>query len=140
MFSSKHGKASEEQVKPQSDALAGKLPHFTDTHGVITTTMNDLPGYRIIKVLGTVYGLCVRSRNIGANLASGFKSLAGGELGYLTNMLYTGRNQAVDRLVGETMGRDGNAIIAMRFESSEVGGFSQVCAYGTACLVERIEE
>ena len=116
-------------------------PHcFTDTHGVITTTMNDLPGFRIVRVLGTIYGLSVRSRNWGADIASVFKSAVGGELRYLTNLLYTGRDHAVERLLGECMSRGGNAIIAMRFGESEIMNFAQVTAYGTACVVEKIEE
>jgi len=113
---------------------------FTDTHGVITSTMNDIPGYRVVRVLGTVYGLTVRSRNWGADIATFLKSAGGGELQYFTTMLYSARNQAVERLVGECMGRGGNAIIALRFDASEITGFSQVCAYGTACVVEKIEE
>lgn len=56
-------------------------PHcFTDTHGIITTTMIDLPGYRVVKVLGTVYGLSVRTRNIATGMWTMLKSTAGGEL------------------------------------------------------------
>jgi len=101
-------------------------PHsFTDTHGVITATTNEIPGYRVVKVLGTVYGLSVRSRNWGADIVSVLKSIVGGELRYLTNMLYTSRNHAVERMVGEAMSRRGNAILAMRFDIAEVMGFSQ---------------
>jgi uncharacterized protein YbjQ (UPF0145 family) len=102
--------------------------------------MNDIPGYRVIKVLGTVYGLTVRSRNWGADIASVFKSVVGGEIKFFTNMMYTSRNEAVERLVGECMGRGGNAIIALRFDAGEVAHFAQVCAYGTACVVEKIED
>jgi uncharacterized protein YbjQ (UPF0145 family) len=102
--------------------------------------MNDLPGYRVVRVLGTVYGLSVRSRNWGADLASVLKSAVGGELHYLTNMLYTGRDNAVERMVGECLSRRGNAIIAMRFGESEIMNFAQVSAYGTACVVEKIDE
>lgn len=116
------------------------LHSFTDTHGVITSTMNDIPGYRVVRVLGTVYGLTVRSRNWGADIGSFLKSAVGGELKYLTTMLYRSRNQAVERMVGECMGRGGNAIIAMRFDTAEINVFSQVCAYGTACVVEKIED
>jgi uncharacterized protein YbjQ (UPF0145 family) len=115
-------------------------PHcFTETNGIITSTMNDLPGYRVVRTLGTVYGLCVRSRNWGADIASLLKSIVGGELRYLTNMLYASRNDAVGRMVGEAMGRGANAIIAMRFDASEIMGFGQVCAYGTAVVVEKVE-
>ncbi|GIJ86302.1 hypothetical protein Asppvi_005189 [Aspergillus pseudoviridinutans] len=112
---------------------------FTDTHGVITTTTNDLPGYKITKVLGTVYGLTVRTRNWGTDLGAIVRSSVGGELRPFTNLMYTSRNEAVERLVGECMGRGGNAIVAMRFDVSSMGACSQVCAYGTACVVERIE-
>jgi uncharacterized protein YbjQ (UPF0145 family) len=121
------------------DAALGGAKRFTDTHGVITSTMNEIPGFRVVKVLGAVYGLTVRSRNWGAGLASVIKSIAGGELGYLSNLLYTARNAAVERMVGECMGRGGNAIIALRFDTAEIMNFVQVCAYGTAVLVEPIE-
>jgi uncharacterized protein YbjQ (UPF0145 family) len=122
------------------DVNLDEVPHcFTDTHGVITSTANDIPGYRVVKVLGTVYGLSVRSRNWGADIVSVLKSIVGGELKYLTNMLYSARNQSVERMLGEVMGRGGNAVVGMRFDIAEVMNFSQVCAYGTACVVEQIE-
>lgn len=121
------------------DDPASDLHCFSDSAGVKTSSMNDMPGYRVVKVLGTVYGLTVQSRNIGAVVGSAFKSLGGGELKVFTNMLYTARNSAVERMVGECLGRGGNAIIALRFDTSEVmGGYAQVCAYGTACVVEKI--
>lgn len=93
---------------------------FVDTQGVITSTMNDLPGYRIVKVLGTVYGITVRSRNWGADIGAFLRSSVGGELRYLSNLMYTSRNSAVERMVGECMQRGGNAVIAMRFDQGEV--------------------
>jgi uncharacterized protein YbjQ (UPF0145 family) len=65
--------------------------------------------------------------------------MVGGELKYLTSMMYQARNHSVERMLGEAMGRGGNAIIAMRFDVSEVMGFGQTCAYGTAVVVEKIE-
>jgi len=116
-------------------------PHsFTETHGVIVSTMNDLPGYRIVRVLGTVYGLTVRSRNWGADIGAFLRSSVGGELKYFTTMLYRSRDSAVDRMVGECLGRGGNAIIAMRFDTGDIKMFAQCCAYGTACVVEKIED
>jgi uncharacterized protein YbjQ (UPF0145 family) len=93
---------------------------FVDTHGVITTTMNDLPGYRIVKVLGTVYGITVRSRNWGADIGAFLKSSVGGEIKYFTSLMYSSRNSAIERLVGECMQRGGNAVIALRFDQGEV--------------------
>ena len=113
---------------------------FTDTHGVITSTMNDIPGYKVKKVLGAVYGLTVRSRNWGAGLGGVAKSVVGGEIRVFTKLIYNARNEAAERMVGECMSRGGNAIIEMRFDIVDMGGFSQVCAYGTACQVEKLGE
>ncbi|KAK0632281.1 hypothetical protein B0T14DRAFT_28271 [Immersiella caudata] len=113
---------------------------FTETNGVITTTMFDVPGYRVVRVLGAVYGITVRSRNWGASLAMVIKSVAGGELKWFTNMLYTARNDAISRIVAETQSRGGNAVIALRFDAGELGGFAQVCAYGTAAVIEKIDD
>lgn len=99
----------------------------------------DLPGYRITKVLGAVYGVTVRSRNIVAGLAMVLKSMAGGELQWFTSMLYNCRNDSISRLVAETKQRGGNAVICLRFDAGELGGFAQTCAYGTACVVEKLE-
>jgi len=124
----------------KSIALNDKSPScFVDTHGVITTTMNDLPGYRVVEVLGSIFGITVRSRNWGADILSGLKSAVGGEIRFFTNLMYTSRGEAMERLVGECMQRGGNAIIALRFDQGEVSNFSQVCAYGTAVIVEKIE-
>ncbi|KAK1770021.1 putative heavy-metal-binding-domain-containing protein [Phialemonium atrogriseum] len=111
---------------------------FTETNGVITTTMFDIPGYRVVKVLGAVYGLTVRSRNWAAGLGMALKSIAGGELQWFTSLLYSARNDAISRLVAETQSRGGNAIIAMRFDAADLAGFAQVCAYGTAAVVEKL--
>ncbi|KAM0435970.1 hypothetical protein ACHAPT_002862 [Fusarium lateritium] len=112
---------------------------FTETDGIVTTTMMDLPGYRVVKVLGAVYGVTVRSRNIAAGIGMVLKSMAGGELKWFTSMLYSCRNDSISRVVDETKKRGGNAIICLRFETGELGGFAQASAYGTACVVEKIE-
>src|SRR5262245_47830616 len=98
--------------------------------------MNDIPGMRIERVLGEVFGLTVRSRNIGSQIGASFKSLAGGELKGMTEMLAQGRNQAIERLVEEANRRGANAIVAMRFDTSELGSvWTEICAYGTAVVV-----
>jgi uncharacterized protein YbjQ (UPF0145 family) len=104
---------------------------------MLITTGSDLPGYRITRVLGECFGLTVRSRNIGSQLGAGLKSLVGGELRGMTTMLADGRNQAIQRLTEEAQARGGNAIIAMRFDTSEFGGNgTEICAYGTAVVIE----
>jgi uncharacterized protein YbjQ (UPF0145 family) len=100
---------------------------------MLITTANDLPGWTIEEVYGEVFGLTVRSRNLGSQFGAGLKSLVGGELGGMTKMLAEGRQQAIGRLVAEAEQRGGNAIVAMRFDTSELGGtWTEICAYGTA--------
>jgi uncharacterized protein YbjQ (UPF0145 family) len=95
--------------------------------------MNDLPGYEIEEVLGEVFGLTVRSRNIGSQFGAGLKSLVGGELKGMTKMLAEGREHATDRLTEEAEAKGANAIIAFRFDTSELGStWTEICAYGTA--------
>ncbi|KYK56922.1 UPF0145 domain-containing protein [Drechmeria coniospora] len=128
-----------EEVAPVLPELSDQLC-FTETDGVITTTMMDLPGYRVVKVLGTVFGISVRSRNIAASLGMVLKSFAGGELGWFTNMLYSCRNDSMTRVVEECKRRGGNAIITLRFDAGDMGGFAQTAAYGTACIVEKVDD
>lgn len=93
---------------------------FLDTNGVITVTTNDVPGHRVTAVLGTIYGITVRSRNWGADVGAFLKSAVGGEIKYFTNLMYTSREAALERLVGECMARGGNAVLALRFDMCEV--------------------
>jgi uncharacterized protein YbjQ (UPF0145 family) len=105
---------------------------------MIVTTMNDLPGYEIEEVLGEVFGLTVRARNIGSQLGASFKSLVGGELKGMTKMLVEGRLHAQQRLVEEAEAKGANAIIAFRFDTSELGTtWTEICAYGTAVRATR---
>jgi len=100
---------------------------------VIITTMNELPGYDIEEVIGEVFGLTVRSRNVGSQVGAGLKSLVGGELKGMTKMLAEGREHATQRLVEEAEGKGANAIVAFRYDTSELGStWTEICAYGTA--------
>ena len=100
---------------------------------MLITTGNDLPGYRVTEVLGEVFGLTVRSRNIGSQLGASFKSLVGGELKGMTKMLADGRVHATERLVEEAEAKGADAIVAFRFDTSELGStWTEICAYGTA--------
>ena len=105
---------------------------------MLITTMNDLPGYEIQEVIGEVFGLTVRSRNVGAQIGAGLKSLMGGELKGMTKMLADGRKDATARLVEEAEAAGANAVIAFRFDTSELGStWTEICAYGTAVRVRR---
>jgi uncharacterized protein YbjQ (UPF0145 family) len=105
---------------------------------VLISTMNDIPGYEITEVLGEVFGLTVRSRNIGSQLGSAFKSMAGGELKGMTKNLIDSRNEVVDRMTQEAQARGGDAVVAFRFDTSEMGqNWTEICAYGTAVKVQK---
>jgi uncharacterized protein YbjQ (UPF0145 family) len=99
---------------------------------MLITTSFDLPGYDIIAVQGEVFGLTVRSRNIGAGCIAGFRSIGGGEIPEFTRLLSQSRNEAMARMVAAAIERGANAIIAMRFDSGAIGQWSEICAYGTA--------
>ncbi len=106
---------------------------------MIIVTTNDIPGGRITRVIGQVFGLTVRSRHIGSNIGAGLKSVVGGELGGITKLLHESRAEALSRLAGECQALGGNAVIAFRFETTEYAGTGvEVCAYGTAVVVEPI--
>ncbi|HEY0278939.1 MAG TPA: YbjQ family protein [Solirubrobacterales bacterium] len=107
---------------------------------MIISTANDLgPGYEIEEVLGEVFGLTVRSRNVGSQIGASLKSLAGGELKGMTKMLKEGREHATERLVEEVEAKGGNAIIAFRYDTSELGTtWTEVCAYGTAVRARQL--
>jgi uncharacterized protein YbjQ (UPF0145 family) len=105
---------------------------------MIVTTMNDIPGYEVDEVFGEVMGLTVRSRNIGSQLGAGLKSIVGGELKGMTKALTDSRQQVMERMVEEAESKGANAIIAMRFDTSEMGGqWTEICAYGTAVRVHK---
>ena len=100
---------------------------------MLITTANDLPGYEITETLGEVFGLTVRSRNVGSQLGAGLKSLMGGELKGMTKALVDSREQVIERMVEEAEAKGGDAIVAMRFDTSEMGSnWTEICAYGTA--------
>jgi uncharacterized protein YbjQ (UPF0145 family) len=106
---------------------------------VLISTMNDLPGWEIEEVMGEVFGLTVRSRNIGSQIGAGLKSLVGGELKGMTKMLADGRNDATERLVEEAETKGANAIVAFRFDTSELGSiWTEICAYGTAVRARKL--
>jgi uncharacterized protein YbjQ (UPF0145 family) len=100
---------------------------------MIISTTNELPGYEITDLIGEVFGLTVRSRNVGSQMGASLKSLVGGELKGMTKMLAEGREHACQRLVEEAESKGADAIVAFRFDTSELGStWTEICAYGTA--------
>ncbi|MDX6229185.1 MAG: hypothetical protein QOI76_2575 [Frankiales bacterium] len=106
---------------------------------MLIATTNDLPGWRIEEVLGEVWGLTVRSRNAFSQMGAGLKSVLGGELKGMTKALYDSRNETMNRMIEEATRRGADAIIAMRFDTSEMGpNWTEICAYGTAVRATKL--
>jgi len=103
---------------------------------MLIVTMNDIPGQRITKVIGEVNGLTVRTRNVGAQIGASLKALGGGELRGLTRQMEEARQEALSRLGEAATAMGANAVVAMRYDSNELGGtFQEILAYGTAVVV-----
>jgi uncharacterized protein YbjQ (UPF0145 family) len=108
---------------------------------MLIVTSNKIPGHRIDAVFGEVMGLTVRSRDIGSQMMAGFRSIGGGELPEMTTALYESRQEVMARMVNEAQQRGANAIVAMRFDTSEMGSnWTEVCAYGTAVFAIPLAE
>jgi uncharacterized protein YbjQ (UPF0145 family) len=108
---------------------------------MLVVTTNDIPGWEIRQVCGEVFGLTVRSRNAFSQMGAGFKSLVGGELKGMTANLVNSRNEVMGRMIDEARTRGGNAVIAMRFDTSEMGeNWTEICAYGTAVVAVPVTE
>jgi uncharacterized protein YbjQ (UPF0145 family) len=104
---------------------------------MIVATTPFVAAHRIVESKGHVYGLVVRSRGLGGNLAAAFRSLGGGEIKEYTELLEDTRRQAIDRMVANATLMGANAVISMRFDSSEIGStMSEIVAYGTAVVVQ----
>jgi uncharacterized protein YbjQ (UPF0145 family) len=106
---------------------------------MIVTTANELEGYKIIRQLGVVRGLTVRSRSVLGNIGAGFQAMLGGNITLYTSMAEKAREEAYELLVAHAKQRGANAIIAMRYDANEImDGITEVLAYGTAVVVEQI--
>jgi len=104
---------------------------------MIVNTTPFMAGHRVVETRGMVFGLVVRSRGLGGNIMAGLRSLGGGEIHEYTELLEDARRQAIDRLVQNATLLGANAVISMRFDSSELAGtMSEIVAYGTAVVVE----
>ncbi len=105
---------------------------------MIVTTTEKIAGYRTSEVLGEVAGVVVRSRGLGGNLVAGIRAIGGGEITEYTRLLEDTRRQAIDRMIANAQARGANAVSMMRFDSSAAGkAMTEVCAFGTAIVIER---
>lgn len=111
--------------------------NVTPTRPMIVTTTENIPDSKVLQTLGQVFGLTVRSRGIGGNIAALLKSLAGGEIRSYVKLNEDSRRQAIDRMVQNAAVMGANAVTMMRFDSSEMGaGMTEIVAYGTARVLK----
>jgi uncharacterized protein YbjQ (UPF0145 family) len=104
---------------------------------MIVTTSENVPGKKVVKVLGLVKGNTIRARHIGKDILAGLKNIAGGEIEEYTKMMAESREQSLDRMIDEAERLGGNAVIAMRFTTtSTMQGAAEILAYGTAVVIE----
>jgi len=106
------------------------------TQAMPVTTAFEFPGWEVQRSLGTCFGLIVRSMGFAKGIGAGFKALAGGEVGQYTQLLEDSRRHAMDRMIENARLMGANAIVGMRFDSSEIGEtLTEIVAYGTAVIV-----
>ena len=105
---------------------------------MIVTTTNEVAGYRVVRHLGVVRGLTVRSRSVIGNIGAGIHSLFGGNITIYTERAEKAREEAFNLMVEHAASAGANAVIAMRYDANEIAdGITEVLAYGTAVVVEQ---
>lgn len=116
------------QIPPQSETAYASFP---------ITTAFEFPEYKTARTLGSCFGLVVRSMGAVRGIGASFKALAGGEVGQYTKLLEDSRRHAMDRLIENARLMGANAVVGMRFDSSEIGqSLTEIAAYGTAVVIE----
>jgi uncharacterized protein YbjQ (UPF0145 family) len=104
---------------------------------MIVTTTNELAGYRVVRHLGLVRGITVRSRNVFGTIGASLQSLFGGKISLYTGLAERAREEAYELMVEHAQGMGANAILAMRYDANDIAaGITEVLAYGTAVVVE----
>ncbi len=104
---------------------------------MLIVTTNDVPGHRVVRTLGLVRGITVRSRNVISDAIGGLQSMLGGRVGAYVKLAEASRAEAYEELVAHAQAMGANAVIAMRYEANEImEGVTEVLAYGTAVVVE----
>jgi uncharacterized protein YbjQ (UPF0145 family) len=125
-------RAGMSEPQPQHGARSpGALPE-----SIPVTTTFEFPEWRVQRYIGTCFGLVVRSMGAVKGIGAAFKSLAGGEVTQYTELLEDSRRHAMDRMIENARIMGGNAVVGMRFDSSEIGqSLTEIVAYGTAVVV-----
>lgn len=116
----------------REDSVPGATP-------VLIVTTNDIPGHRVVRVIGLARGLAVRSRSIVGNIGAALQILRGGNISIYTKLAEEARQEAYDLLVAQAKDMGANAVIAMRYDANEIASAVTEClAYGTAVVVEPV--
>ena len=103
----------------------------------MVSTSNELPGFRIVRPMGIVRGITVRSRSVIGNLGAALQTLVGGNISIYTELCEHAREEAFELMLRHAAERGANAVIAMRYDANDVAeGVTEVLAYGTAVTVE----
>ncbi|MFC5440661.1 YbjQ family protein [Rhodanobacter ginsenosidimutans] len=111
--------------------MASTVPH----HQVSTT--NDIPGYRIVRSLGIVRGITVRSRSVVGNIGAALQTIVGGNISIYTELCEKAREEAYELMLQHAAAMGANGVVGMRYDANDVGqGVTEVLAYGTAVQVE----
>ena len=104
---------------------------------MLIVTTNDAPGYRVVRTLGLVRGITVRSRNAISDMVGGLQSMLGGRVETYVKLAEASRAEALQEMVEHAQAMGANAVIGMRYEANEImEGVTEVLAYGTAVVVE----
>jgi uncharacterized protein YbjQ (UPF0145 family) len=107
---------------------------------MIVVTTNDLPGYRVVRHIGVVRGLTVRSRSLVGNIGAAIQILFGGNISVYTQLAEQTRQEAFDLLIRHAEEAGANAILGMRYDANEIAAaVTEVLAYGTAVVVEKVD-
>jgi uncharacterized protein YbjQ (UPF0145 family) len=110
---------------------------FIPPTALVVVTTPFVSGYRVTRVIGTTFGLIVRSRGLGQNIFAYFRAWGGGEIKVYTHLLEQVRHQALEILVEHAKSLGANAVVSVGFDTSDMGGsMTEVLAYGTAIAVE----
>lgn len=120
--------------------MSAATSHTRDTPrrgGVLLATSDTIAGHRVVRTLGLVRGNTIRSRHIGRDILANLRNVVGGEISEYTKLLAEAREQALDRLVEEAESLGANAVVSLRFQTTEVmKAAAELLAYGTAVVIE----
>ncbi|GAA4003022.1 heavy metal-binding domain-containing protein [Deinococcus rubellus] len=112
----------------------GRTAHTSE---LIVTTTNDLEGFRVVRHIGVVRGLTVRSRSVLGNLGASLQTILGGNITIYSELAEKARGEAYDLMAQHARELGANAVLAMRYDANEItDGVTEVLAYGTAVTVE----